>query len=106
LKCDILSIDYGDKVCWKWSLPSQIRIKLLGADLLYGRQIEPPECHNMKHCQQLDSISKVGIYCFPFKRAGVYYFQIDNGTSKVVIPIMAKHTEKVIYFLIHLYSIC
>jgi hypothetical protein len=102
---DILTVETGDRVWWKWQKPTaSIAVRLSEARLLFDSKLklsrcdEPSSSSSSSHgqCEQLDenALSRAGVYSYRIKDPGCYYFLISNGVLNSITTVIATSAQK------------
>lgn len=93
---EILTVETGDLIWWKWNKSISLNMSLSEANLLYDKKFEMDLCQESGGCEKLEtnSLTKSGVYSYKIKKAGCYYFLVMKETKKFVITLVATSAQK------------
>lgn len=94
---DILQIEAGHKVWWKWDKQQlQTQIKFIDATLVGDKKLNTNRCKSFGVCDGIKSsaFAKLGFHCVKITKPGVYYYSVQIESNKRIATIVAYSPEK------------
>jgi hypothetical protein len=93
---DILTVEAGDRVWWKWQKPASITVRLSEANLLFDNKIKLNQCETHGKCEQLEenALSRACVYSYRIREPGCYYFLISNDVLSSITTVIATSAQK------------